>query len=727
MKLALPRIDRRALLIGGGAGVGLVVAFALWPRQVGTGLRARPGEGVFDHYLKIGSDGRVTVIVPQVETGQGIWTALPQILADELGAAWENVAVEPAPSAPAYANRLAEHEGWLKGIGPWREHRLATDGALRITAGSTSIRAFEHPLRQAGAAARSLLAQAAANRWDVAAAECDSEGGFVLHEGKRLAFGELAAEASQLSPAQVALRPRGGGKLYGQPLPRIDLPAKSDGSTRFAGDARLPGLRYASIRLAPRGGRLTGFSRAGAQRVPGVSRIFVRDGWLAVVAQSWWAAERALVAASPKFTGPAQADSLAIRNILEQALDRGDSKREFERGDYPAAIRGSTPLTANYAIAPTQHFGLETRTATARFSGDRLEVWAPTQAPELARAAAIRAAGAAARHTTLYPMPVGDGGGRALEAEAIPIAVELARELGRPVQLTYSAKVEQNHAPLRSPLVARMAALPGAGGTIAAWSARIACADGMSDALARLGGWEAGSGPPSLPGAVPPYAIPHVQVDAVSTPLPIACGYMRGGTEALTAFLTESFIDEMARAAGAEPLAYRMGMLGGNLRLAHAISTAAGIGGWDGGGEGSSLGIAACSAFGSHIGLLAEANIGEDQRVKVTRLVAAVDCGRIVNPALVRQQVEGGLLAALGLATVDQPEFVAGLPIARNLRLPRIAGTPTIEVELIASREAPGGVSGLGHTVLAPAVANALAAAGGRRLRNLPFDPMAVA
>ncbi|HMI41695.1 MAG TPA: molybdopterin cofactor-binding domain-containing protein, partial [Sphingomicrobium sp.] len=322
---------------------------------------------------------------------------------------------------------------------------------------------------------------------------------------------------------------------------------------------------------------------------------------------------------------------------------------------------------------------------------------------------------------------VGDGGGRALDADAVPIAIELARELGRPVQLTYSAKVEQNHAPLRSPLVARMAALPRAGGTIAAWNARIACSDGMHQALARLGGWGTKVRPPSLDGAAPPYAIPNVQIDAVATDLPIACGYMRGGTDALTAFLTESFIDEMARAAGAEPLAYRMGMLGGNLRLAHAISTAAGIGGWDGGGAGSSLGLAASSAFGSHIGLLAEAHIGDDQRVKVTRLVAAVDCGRIVNPGLVRQQVEGGLLAALAQATVGQPEFVAGLPIARALRLPHLAGTPSIEVELIPSREAPGGVSGLGATVLAPAVANALAAAAGRRLRNLPFAPMAAA
>jgi isoquinoline 1-oxidoreductase subunit beta len=727
LKLKAPRIDRRALLIGGGAGVGLIVAFTLWPREIGSGVRARPGESVFNHFLKVGSDGRVTVIVPQIETGQGIWTALPQILADELGAAWENVAVEPAPSAPAYANPMADEEGWLEGLGAWRENRLTADGTLRVTAGSTSIRAFENPLRQAGATARALLTKAAADRWDVAAAECDSEGGFILHEGKSLSFGELAVEASRLKPGEVALRAPGGGKLFGQPLPRIDLPAKSDGSARFAGDVRLPGLLYASIRLAPRGGRLTGFSREGARRVPGVSRIVVRDGWLAVVAQSWWAAERALVAASPKFTGPAGADNLAIQTALDQALDHGTSRRLFDRGDFARATQGSRPLTANYAIAPTQHFGLETCTATARFSGDRLEVWTPTQAPELVRELAIRTAGSAARHTTLYPMFVGDGGGRALEAEAVPIAVELARELGRPVQLTYSAKVEQNHAPLRSPLVARMAALPGAGGTIAAWSARIACSDGMHQSLARLGGWGTSAATPSLVGAMPPYAIPNVQIDAVATELPIACGYMRGGTEALTAFLTESFIDEMARAAGAEPLAYRMGMLGGNLRLAHAISTAAGIGGWDGGGAGSILGIAACSAFGSHIGLLAEAHVGNDQKVKVTRLVAAVDCGRVVNPGLVRQQVEGGLLAALALATVDQPEFVAGQPIARALHIPRLVGTPSIEVELIPSREAPGGVSGLGATVLAPAIANALAAAGGRRLRNLPFAPMAAA
>ena len=731
MTLKVPAVDRRTLLVGGGAGIGLVVAFLAWPRTVGSGLRGRPGEAVFDHFLKIDPNGQVTIVVPQVETGQGVWTALPQILADELGAAWETIAVEPAASAPAYGNALAAADGWSSAGGFLAQP--GQTGPMRITAGSTSVRAFDKPLRRAGATARFLLMAAAAQRWNVAAAECETVGGFVVHEGKKLGFGELAVAASHLAPPRAAaLRPVGSGALSGQSLQRIDLPAKSDGSARFAADVRLPGLLYASIRRAPRGGRLTGFSRSAAGRIGGVTRIVVRDGWLAIVADNWWAAERALIAAAPHFSGPADADGAAVRTILNAVFDRGEATRWFERGDYRSAIAGSRPLIANYAVAAGQHLGLETRTATARFSGDRLEVWAPTQAPELARSAAIAAAGASARHTTLYPMMVGDGGGRAIEAEAIPIAVELARELGRPVQLTYAANIEQNFSPVRTPLVARMAALPGDGGTIAAWSARIACADGIGAALARLTGaaTRRGRGAALLGGAVPPYTIRDVQIDAVTATLPIACGYMRGGMDGLTAFLTESFVDELARAAGAEPLAFRMGMLGGNVRLARAISTAAAIGGWDGGGTGSTLGIAAHSAYGSHIGLVAQASIGDDQRVRVSRLVAAVDCGRIVNPGLVRQQIEGGLLAALSLATTAAPDFIAGSPIARSfagLGLPRLAGTPAIEVELINSREAPGGVSGLGYAVLAPAVANALAAGGGRRLRTLPFTPMAAA
>lgn len=678
-------IDRRTLLISGGAGIGLIVAFSLWPREVGTALFAEEGERAFGHYLKIAEDGQVTVAVPQAETGQGIWTGLAQIVADELGAAWENVAVIPAPNSPVYANRLL-------------------DG--RVTAGATSIRAFEEPLRRAGATARDLLVRVAAERWDVAAAECDAADGFVTHEGKSLGFGALAAAASRLKPRDDA--PLRRGRLIGQPLPRLDLPAKSDGSMRFAGDVRLPGMLFAAARLAPPGGELKGFSRAAAEQQQGLELLVVTSHWLAAIGATWWAAERALAAAQPRFSGPADADDAALRAALDEALADASAERLFDQGDFDAAVGSARALGATYRIAAAGHHALEPLVATARLANGRLELWAPVQDYDSAHHGAVEAAGLKRGDVVLYPMPVGDSGGRAMQADAIPIAVELAHRTGKPVQLTISATVSQNQDRVRAPLVARLAALPSPAGSIEAWSARLVTAAGIE-----------------LPGAVPPYAIPSIRIDLAAADLPIPLGYMRGGSEALTGFATESFVDEMARALQADPFTFRMGMLGGNVRLAKALTAVTAIGGWDGGRPGSTMGLAAVSAFGSHIALLVQAGIGTDQRVTVERMVAAVDCGRIVNPNLVRQQVEGSLLHALDLATTPAPEFLAGMPRARPLAalgLRRLGAMPRIEVELIASREAPGGVSGLGHAVCAAAVANALASGTGRRLRALPFD-----
>ena len=724
MTLALADIDRRTLLIGGGVGIGLVVGFLAWPRHLASDLATRTGEQAFGAFLKIGRDGRVTVAVPQVETGQGVWTALPQIVADELGAAWETVAVEPAPLAPAYANALAGEEGWLDSIGRLRRFSLAP---MRITAGSTSVRAFEQPLRHAGAVARAMLIAAAAERWDVPESECDTADGFVLNKARTLTFAELAEEAADQSPpSNPPLRTSSKGRLTGQPLPRLDLPAKSDGSFRFAADVRLPDMLFASARVAPPSGRLTGFSRQRSVR------FIVRNQWLAVAAESWWAAERALHVANPRFSAPTSPDRQQIRALFESSLDSVDAQNWFSRGDYDSAVEGSRPLSAAYWVAPAQHLGLEPLTATARFSGEFLEVWAPTQAPEFARVAAAEAAGQAASQVTLYPMPVGDLGGRALEADAIAMAVELARELKRPVQLSLSPSSSQNHDRVSPAALARMTALPGAGGITAAWKMRVATSDGLGAAIRRLVGTDQSNvlGKTALDGAIPPYAIPDVRIEAVPVTAPFPTGYMRGHPQRAMTFFTESFIDELAHAAGLELLAFRITLLGGNPRLARCIQAAASNGGWDGGARGSTLGLAAASAFGSHIGLMANATIGADQAVEVHRLVAAVDCGRIVNPQLVRQQIEGGLIWALGLANVREPEWAAGMPSSRPLGaigLPRIARTPEIQVHLVPSNASPGGVSGLGVAVLAPAVANAIYAATGKRLRNLPFDPMAAA
>ncbi len=691
------------MLIGGGAGVGLIVAFALWPRNMGSDLAVERGETAFGNFIKVARDGRITVAVPQTETGQGVWTALPQVVADELGAAWETVAVEPAPLSAAYANPLAKEEGWPK--------------ASRITAESTSVRAFEPILRHAAAVARTMLVGAAADRWNVDPEDCETADGFVMNRGRTFTFGELAEEAADRTPPHSpALRSSAKGRLTSQPLPRLDGPAKADGSWRFAADVRVADMLFASARMAPPGGRLLGFSRDAIRLVPGIHHVAARDGWLAIVGDTWWAAERALKAADPKFSGARTPTNL--RSSFEQALAVGDAHKSFSRGDYDGTVRGSRPLAATYYVAPSQHFGLEPLSATARVAGSTIEVWAATQAPSFL-----------ADDWTLYPMPPGEPAGRAVEPDAVPIAIELAREMKRPVQVSLSQASSQNHDRVAPGALARMTALPGEGGLTSAWAMRVATADGLASALARLGGSQEPNafGKRALDRAIPPYSIPNVKIEAVKTNLPLLAGYIRGSPERELAFFTESFVDELAHAAGMEPLAFRMSMLGDNGRLARCLQGAARLAQWDGGGAGSTMGIAGCSAFGSHIGLVASASIAADQRVKVDRLVAAVDCGRAINTGLVAQQIEAGLIWALAQATVSAPEWVAGMPRARpigGVGLPRLGDTPQIHVEIIPSSEAPGGVSGLGTTAVAPAVANALHAATGKRMRSLPFDPM---
>jgi isoquinoline 1-oxidoreductase beta subunit len=274
-----------------------------------------------------------------------------------------------------------------------------------------------------------------------------------------------------------------------------------------------------------------------------------------------------------------------------------------------------------------------------------------------------------------------------------------------------------------------MYGLPGAGGIPSAWKMRLVTAAGLGSSLSRLadGAPSAALTPPPGRGA-PPYGIANVQIDAVPVELPYRAGYMRGSPEREIAFFSESFVDELAHAAGLQPLAFRMAMLGANPRLAACLQQATSAAGWDGGARGSTMGLAAWSAYGSHIALVVEATIGADQKVEVHRLVAAVDCGRVVNQGLVRQQIESGMLWALAQASVAEPDFLGPLPFARSLgtlAIPRIDRVPAVRVDLIVNNHEPGGVSGLGVAVLAPAVANAIYAGTGRRLRGLPFDPMA--
>ena len=730
-------ISRRTLLVGGGVGAGLVLAWALWPRSYAPNLRAAPGESVFNAFLRIGRDGRVIVAAPQAELGQGVYTSLPQILADELGADWRTIAVEPSPIHPLYANPLPAIDearenfpDLLEGIGDWAAHNYAAREALMITGGSTSIRAFEPRLREAGAAARALLSKAAAKRWGVEWEALDTAGGFVIGEGeRRLSFGELAEEAAALEvPATLPMRGGIENRLVGQSLARLDLPSKIDGSAQFGADIRMPDLVYASVRSGPiGGGRLIRADKKAADAVPGVFAVVEETHWVAAVATNWWAANKAVEAMKPAFeTRHALATSASVDIALEEAMG-GAATRIFEQGDIETAYGAGSVFRAHYAAGVAPGAPPETLTATARLTGDRLEVWAPTQAPGHARAAAARAAGMAEAQVTIHRTLIGGGYGRKLEQDAIAQAATLAVKLKRPVQLIWSRIEETVQDGFRPPAHAALSASMQPGGRISGWQARIAAPATHAQVIARLSGEngaEASAHAAAVEGAVPPYAIPSVAIDHLPADTGLRTGIWRSGAHSYTAFFTESFIDELARKAGVEPLSFRMQMLGDNPRLAVCLSTATALGGWDGGAAGSIMGIAAHSAFGSHIALLVEAEVGADQRIRVSRAVAAVDCGRVINPDIVKQLVEGAIVHGIAGATGNPVGFEGGVPDMTGfdrLVLPRLADSPEVTVEIVENDELPGGVTELGVPPVAPAIANAIFAATGQRLRSLPL------
>ncbi|MBX3560334.1 MAG: xanthine dehydrogenase family protein molybdopterin-binding subunit [Sphingomonas sp.] len=727
-------ISRRTFLVGGGAGVGLVLAWTLWPRTYAPNLRAAEGESLFNAFLKIGRDGRVIVAVPQAELGQGTWTALPQILADELGADWRTVSVEPAPIGPLYANLLAAEEAADASLIPatfgmdhWAAREYATRNALMLTGGSTSVRGFEARLREAGAGARALLCVAAAARWQVDWSELDTRDGFVWNGEQRIAFAELAEAAAQAElPGELPARGGIDYRLTGQALPRLDLPAKIDGTAMFAADVRLRDMVFVAVRGAPPGSRRVSVDWDAADRVPGTIKLIENPDWIAVVASNGWAAGKALSALNPRYEVPAGLPaSRDIAAAMTAALDSGSASTLFETGDVDGDFPGASRIDAVYAVGPAPSAAIEPLVATARLIDGRLDIWAPIQAPGMARAAAARAVGMAEGRVTLYPTLAGGGYGRKLEADAIVQAAVIALKMERPVQVIWPRIHEIQADAFRPPAAARMSAWV-AGGRIQGWQARIAAAD-ASAALARRLGVPASflrpDGGPAA-GAPPPYGIAHVRIDHVDADTGIAAGIARGGARSYTSFFTECFVDELARAAGIDPLTFRMGMLGGNPRLGRCLVAATAIGGWDGGAPGSNMGIAAVSAYGSHIAALVEVETTTDQRVRVTRAVCAVDCGRIVNPELVKQQIEGGLIHGISLATGRPLLFEGGLPTARTIDdygLPRLRDAPEVSVELIESEDDPGGVTELAVPVAAPAVANAWFALTGNRVRALPI------
>ena len=734
----LHKLDRRTLLIGGGVGAGLVIAWAVWPRTYVPNLTAAPGESLFGAWLKIGTDGHIMVAVPQCEEGQGVFTAMPQIIADELGADWKLVGVEPAPLNPLYANPLAAEELFELALGGLPEQLRRTHAArtgLMLTGCSTSIRNFEDQLRHAGATARVLLCKAAARRWNTEWQSCDTTGGQVIHGNSRLGFGELAAEAAQESvPGDVPLRTGESNRLFGQPLPRLDAPAKVDGSLNFAGDIRLPNMVFASIRMGPIGETsLVKLDRAAANKVPGMLAVVTTDQWVATVAANGWAAEKAIEAMRPRFRTPETViNNDSIASALSDALD-ADGTRIHEAGDLAADFRGAKVVSAEYRVDVALHAALEPTCCTAAWHDGRLTLWLPTQAPGLARAAAARAIGAGEGAVTVHATMAGGSFGARLEHDVAAQAALLAYKIGRPVQLTWPRGEDMRHDRYRPPAIGRLTGKLNPRGQISGFLAKIAAPETGRELATRLLGSDPvvqaslalpGKGDPSaVAGARPIYGIPNYAVDHHPAAIGVPTGYWRSGAHSYSCFFVDSFLDELAHAAEQDAVSFRRAMLGNETRLARCLQTAAQLGGWQGGQPGSGQGIA-CHAFrGSCIAVMAEARLA-GRKVVVERLVAAVDCGRVVNPDLVKQQIEGGLIFGMAAAIAGSTGFTENVADAREiseLGLPVLADAPDVTVEIIRNGADPGGVSELAVPPVAPAIANALQSASGVRFRVLPL------
>jgi isoquinoline 1-oxidoreductase subunit beta len=722
-------ISRRTLLIAAGAGGGLAIGWAVWPRRRALVWTAGEGEQLINAFVKIGADGRVTVAVPQAEMGQGIWSGLAQIVADELGADWRTVAVEPAPLGPDYANKgmmadQIEHmSDTMRSIAAWGGGRMVEFFDFQITGGSTSVRGFEAPLRAAGAAAREMLCRAAARRWSVDWEDCDTMGGFVVHKANRIAFADIAAEAKlEDAPAEPILREK--PVLAGKPVLRLDIPSKTDGSARFGADVRLPSMMYAAIRQNPIGATRRAIDK---RTLPATARLVESHDFVAVVADGWYAAKIALDKVAVSYTPAANPAGPWLEAGLKAALDgEGDVVRDD--GDVAGALKNGAGVSADYTLPFLAHACLEPMTATARFENGKCEVWAPTQSATLAAWGVARVLDIDSDDVTIFPTLLGGGFGRKVEKDACEQAAIIAKAIGRPVQLIWSREEDFAHDMWRPAIAARLRGTAGDRG-VTGWDAIIAAPDVGSSFMGRnipVAGGDPKTSAGAIEGSVHlPYDIANIRVAHALADCPVPLGFWRSVGHSFSAFITESFVDELAAAAKVDPGSFRLAMLKDKPRHAAVLRAALKAGGPLGQvAPGVGRGVALSECFGSIVAQVAEVSIVKDQAPRVTRVWVAVDCGRVINPDSVRAQMESGVIYGLTAALHGRVSFADGMAQQGNFDsypLLTMAETPEISVTIMASTEASGGVGEPGTPPIAPAVANALFAAGGGRRRQLPL------
>jgi isoquinoline 1-oxidoreductase beta subunit len=738
------RLTRRGFLVAGAAaGGGLVVGCAQGETVSPLAAGAKPGEAALNAWLKIAEDGTVTVAAPRQEMGQGVYTGLAQLVADELDADWSRVRVEQAPVDKVYANTAlllnalpfeAEDDGLAASASRWAVRQVAELLGVQATGGSTSLRDAWVPMRQAGAAAREMLIAAAAARWGVAAGECTTRDGQVRHAGsdRALGYGALAAAAArQTPPERPRLKQPGELRLIGVDRPRLDVPAKVDGSARYGIDVRPEGLVYAAIAMPPTaGGRVISYDGAAAKRQRGVVAVVPVEGAVAVVAAHYWQARKGLQALNAAFEGehPGLGDA-TIAGWLEAGLDSGDARSYREEGDVAAVLAGAAKVVeATYQAPFLAHACMEPMNCTARVADGRCEIWTGNQAPTLVAFEAAELLGLSMRDVTVHTPYLGGGFGRRAEVDAVRQSVLIAKALpGRPVQLIWSREDDIRHDMYRPAAMARFRAGLDAGGRLLAWQARHASPSASNAYTARILPWAAMDGPDKTNAegsADLPYGIPDIAVTHALVKTPIPVGFWRSVGHSQNAFFTECFLDEVAAAAGADPFAFRLALLAGKPRFAKVLRLAAEKAGW-----GSALpagrgrGIALHRSFGSIAAQVAEVTVA-DGAVRVDRVVCAIDCGTVVSPDIVAAQMESGIVYGLSAALHGEIGIQDGAVVQGNFpdyEMVRMANAPRIEVHIVADGHPPGGVGEPGTPPVAPAVANAIFAATGTRLRRLPL------
>jgi isoquinoline 1-oxidoreductase beta subunit len=666
-------------------------------------------------FLRIDRAGKVTFVMPHIEMGQGTHTSLPMLIAEELEVDLAKVAVEHSPADDKlYVNPLVGYQ---------------------LTGASTAIRGMYVPLREAGATARTMLVSAAAQRWKVDPSTCHAENGFVLHKpsARRLGYGQLVDAAAKLPvPEKVALKEPSQFKLIGTPHRRLDSRGKVNGSAKFGIDTRLPGMKFAALAQSPAfGGKLISVDEAKAKAVRGVSQVVRLDDAVAVVASNTWAAKQGLAAAAPQWDAGPNA-KLSTSDIVTELVSASKKQGAVARreGDAAAAIAGATrKFDAVYEQPFLAHATMEPMNCTVHLAKEACDIWVGTQIPGITQAVVMKITGLQREQVRIHNHLLGGGFGRRLEFDGTVRAVQIAQHVSGPVQVIWSREEDIQQDMYRPYYYDRISGGLDAQGKPVAWSHRIA---GSSIVARYSPAWMKDGVDPDAVDASEnqPYDVGAIHVDYVRQEPPgIRTTWWRGVGVTRGTFVVESFIDELAANAKQDPLAYRLALLEKNPRAKAVLQLAAQRSGW---GKplpaGQGRGIALCIGFGSFIAQVAQVSVDKDGTVKPTRVWCVVDCGIQVNPDTIRAQMESGIVFGLSAALYGEITIKDGRVEQSNFgdyRVLRINETPRIDVHLVKSLEAPGGIGEPGTSCVMPALTNAIFAASGKRIRKLPVGEQA--